>query len=340
MNEPQAAKPIKSVDRAAGGERRTVSRRSFLRVLGAGAAVGLASRVSGATFGTRLVGELPQRVLGKTGERVPVLGFGTAGLGRRLSDDDAVRLLNEAIDLGVTYMDTAPALGGYGRAQLQIGEALGDRRPQVFLATKCYEPDGDAAMRLLESNLRELQTDYADLVQAHSLGADKMAPEVVFGPSGVLRALQRFKEEGLARYVGVSGHNRPDRFVRALEECDLDVMMTAVNFADVNTYDFEGRVWPVARSKNVGLVAIKVFGGAGRGGARMPGDYRDRALRYVWSLEGCATAVVGMVSSAELRENIERAEAFEPLSDGEQAALVEPGLRLAREWGPHFGAVD
>jgi len=278
-------------------------------------------------------------VLGKTGESVPVLGFGSAGMGRRLTDDEAVPLLNEAIDLGVTYIDTAPALGGYGRAQLQIGQAVESRRSEVFLVSKCYEPDGDAALRLLESNLEELRTDHVDLVYAHSIGADKMEPETTFGPSGVLRALERFKGEGLTRYVGVSGHNRPARFVRALEEFDLDVMMTVVNFADVNTYDFEGQVWPLARAKRVGLVAMKVFGGAGGAGARMPEERRDSAFRYALSLEGCATAVVGMASRAELWENVERARRFQPLDPAESAALAGPGRELARRWGPRFGPV-
>jgi aryl-alcohol dehydrogenase-like predicted oxidoreductase len=280
------------------------------------------------------------RELGATGVRVPILGLGTAGMGTGLRDDAAERLLNEAVDLGVTYIDTAPALGGYGRAQQQIGRALQGRRSEIFVVTKCYEPDGDGALRLLESNLRELRMESVDLVYAHSIGADKMVPEVAFGSNGVLRALQRFKEEGLTRFVGVSGHNRPKRFVRALQEHDLDVVMTAVNFVDAHTYDFEGRVWPVARGRNVGLVAMKVFGGVRRGRALMPDEQLDAAFRYALSLEGCATAVIGMVSRDELQRNVERAHSFQSLTPAELTALQQTGRQLAGRWGPHFGPVE
>lgn len=321
---------------------RTFTRRGFLSLLGAGAALGLTGQLSAShrTVSGTVVQSLPSRVLGRTGERVPILGLGTALLGNRLVADEAMNLLQAAVDRGVTYIDTAPAIGGYGHAQAYIGEALRERRSEIFLVSKCYEAEVDAARRLLESSLRELQTDTVDLVCAHSIGADKMVPEVVFGPQGVFRALQRAKEEGLARHIGASGHNRPARFVRAVEEVELEVMMNAVNFVDAHTYDFEGRVWPLARARGLGLVAMKVFGGGQRGRARMPEGWHELALRYALSLEGCATAVVGMGSVAELEENVERVRRYQPLSEQERTELEGVGRELARVWGAHFGPAN
>ena len=90
------------------------------------------------------------RLLGKTGEYISILGFGTAPAGTRLSLREAVRLYEKALNLGVTYFDTAPDFAGYGKAQEQLGYLLKDRRKEVFLVTKCYEPDGDAALLVEE----------------------------------------------------------------------------------------------------------------------------------------------------------------------------------------------
>lgn len=273
---------------------------------------------------------------------MPILGIGTASMGRGLADDEAAVLLNRAVDMGVNYIDTAPEIGGYGRAQKQVGRGLGPRRNEIFLATKLFQPDAEASWRLLQSNLAELRTDHVDLLYAHSLGHDQMDPDVVFSNNGVFATLMRAKEEGLARFVGATAHSRPDRMVRALADYDLDVIMTAVNFADAHTYGFEDRVWPFARRKGVAVVAMKVFGGikgAGHTPALMAGEHHERALRYALSLEGCATAVIGMVNTFELDENVRRARAFVPLTDMEREALAEEGKVLAEEWGAHLGAL-
>src|SRR5207249_2374521 len=91
---------------------------------------------------------VPTRLLGKTGVRVPVLGFGTAPMGVKRSLKDAVELVHRALDLGVTYLDSAPQFAGYGAAQVQIGHALKERRKEVFLVTKLWEPRMDDALRL------------------------------------------------------------------------------------------------------------------------------------------------------------------------------------------------
>jgi predicted aldo/keto reductase-like oxidoreductase len=286
---------------------------------------------------------LPRRQLGKTSEFVPILGLGTASLGKGVADDEAAKILNRALDLGVNYIDTAPGIGGYGRAQLQIGRALAGRRDELFLVTKTFEPHGDDARKLLEQNLRELRVDNVDLLYVHSLGHDKMDPTVVFSDTGVYRMAMRAKEEGLTRFVGVSGHNRPQRFVNAIADYDFDVVMNAVNFVDVHTYNFENMVWPFAHRRGVGLVAMKVYGGIKGNGhtpAMMPRTYHDQAFRYALSLEGCATAVIGVSSMQELEENVRRARTFQPLTTEEQEDLFAAGRVMAERWGPHLGVVD
>lgn len=288
---------------------------------------------------------LPTRVLGKTGVRIPIVGFGTAPAGTRLSLKEAVRLYEEALNLGVTYFDTAPDFAGYGKAQQQLGVLLRERRTEVFLVTKCFEPRGDAALKLLERNLRELQTDYADLVFVHSVGADKMDPRVVFGPRGAYPALMKAKAQGVTRFVGLSGHNRPGRFAEAIKRFDVDVLLNAVNFVDRYTYNFEQQVWPTASQANIGLIAMKVFGGKLRSAvtrlshSRMPPSYLDVAFRYALTQPHVTSAAIGMATRKELHENIQRANSLTPLTAPELVRLQELGKQLARQWGTHLGAV-
>jgi len=288
---------------------------------------------------------LPTRLLGKTGERISILGFGTAAAGTRLNLKEAVRLYEEALNLGVTYFDTAPEFAGYGKAQEQLGYLLRERRKEVFLVTKCWEPHGNDALKLLQRNLRELQTDYADLVFVHSVGADKMDPKIVFGRRGCYPALMKAKANGLAKYVGFSGHNRQGRFVDAIKNFKVDALLNAVNFVDHHTYNFEQEVWPLANKKQVGLIAMKVFGGENkkkRGGlshSMIPQRFHEMAFRYALSQPGIASAAIGMATRAELHQNIKWAKNFKPITSREAAKIREMGKEVAKNWGPHFGPV-
>lgn len=285
---------------------------------------------------------LPRRVLGKTGVRVPILGFGTAAAGIRRDIKNGVALYHKAIDLGVNYMDTAPSHTGYGRAQEQLGHVLKERRKDVFLVTKCHESNGDDALRLLERNLKEMQSQRADLVYVHSLGDIDL--RTALGKNGIFPALRKAKKEGLTRFVGISGHHRPGKFLTALADQDIDVIMCAVNFADRHTYDFERKIFPVAARKNIGLVAMKVFGGANWGSKAMsnrmmPEEHLRAAFRYSLTLPQVATAVIGMATEEELRKNLALAKQFTPLTPAEREALTPVGRKLAARWGAHFGPV-
>jgi predicted aldo/keto reductase-like oxidoreductase len=288
---------------------------------------------------------MPTRLLGKTGVTLPILGFGTAHSGLRLNTRDAVRLYETAFREGITYFDTAPEFAGYGKAQNQLSYFLRQVRPQVFLVTKCYEPDGERALKLLETNLKELGTRYADLVFVHSVGADKMDPRVVFSKTGTYAALMKAKALGLTRYVGLSGHSRPARFLQALRQFDIDVLLNAVNFVDRHTYNFEEQVWPAAVQANIGLIAMKVYGGAqdpapkALSHSQMPVEYHDMAFRYALSQPQVCCAAIGMVTHREIEENLRRARTFQPLSDVEARRLHQAGAHLARRWTDHLGPV-
>ena len=111
---------------------------------------------------------LPERTFGKTGEKIPILGLGTAPGGFGLNDFDAVDVIHAAIDNGVTYLDTAP---GYERAQIQLGEVLPSRRDEVFLVSKTFTSRADKAVEILEQSLRDMKTDSVDVTFVHSVGS-------------------------------------------------------------------------------------------------------------------------------------------------------------------------
>ncbi len=288
---------------------------------------------------------LPTRILGKTGIALPILGFGTAPAGNRLTQREAVPLFEQALKAGVTYFDTAPEFAGYGKAQRYLAPFLKGRRQKIFLVTKCFAPTYDGALKLLERNLKELQTHYADLVFVHSLGADQMDPSIVFSRGGAYAGLVKAKKLGLTKYIGLSGHNRPKRFVEAIHRFDVDVLLNAVNFVDHQTYNFEELVWPVAHRLHLGLIAMKVFGGKrktdnpGLSHCLMPKAHLDAAFRYAMGVGSTTCAVIGMATSQELQENLRRAKTLSPLNPREKAKLLTMGRSLANEWGPHFGSV-
>lgn len=287
-------------------------------------------------------GTFPQRILGKTGELVPMLGLGSAPGGMGLPDEEAIALIHKAIDLGVTYIDTAT---GYGRAQAQLGEVMQARRKEVFLVTKTNTAEGPKALEILEQNLKLLQTDQVDLVFVHSLGG--MDVEKVLAKDGSLAALREAQRRGWTRYVGFTAHNAPWKAAKVLREAEVDAIMLAMNIGDRHTYNFEEEVLPLAVKQNAGVAAMKVYGGAqgmkyetpkpSAMGAHGPHDH-GLALRYALGLPGVTVAVIGMFSEEELRRNIAGVRDYKPLTEAEGRGATALGQELSKAWGEHFGA--
>jgi aryl-alcohol dehydrogenase-like predicted oxidoreductase len=318
-----------------------VTRRDFLAASGAGTAIASISPALLAQQDQRQ--PIPLRELGKTGVKVPTIGVGTAPAGFR-GRQAAADFFGQCLDRGLFYFDTAPEFAGYGKAQVALGDVLKTRRQEAFVVTKCWEPDGEKALALLKKNLQELQTDRADVVYAHSIGADNMDPKIVLGSKGVLPALAKAQRDGLVRFIGVSGHNRPARFLRVLKEFDIQIMMTAANFVARHVYNFETNVWPEAHKRGVALAAMKVFGGtAGQEGlpkgARISPTDLQNAFRYAQGLPGVSIVVLGLHGAAELEQSIDWASTYAPLDDTELSALIARGKELATQWGEVYGAV-
>jgi hypothetical protein len=289
------------------------------------------------------LGEIPRRVLGATGEKVSIIGFGTANMGEGPQDtEECAAVFAEAIDRGINYIDTARI---YGDAETALGRVLKTRRDKVFLVTKCMTNTAKEAAESFERSLRELEVDHVDLLHLHAAGDRDL--DVVLGKDGAWEHITKQKKAGRARFVGITGHDRPANFLRMLETGTVDVMMVCMNFVDRHTYGFEKTVLPEAVKRGTGVMAMKVYGGI-RGGFAMNRQIRPSqldpvylhiAVRYALGLAGVTGVVIGAHNAVELRQNIRYVLNAPPLSEKERQALEAHGERLAKEWGPRFGPV-
>src|SRR3989442_14563153 len=177
--------------------------------------------------GSRLA--LPRRPLGRTGHAATVLGLGGEGVLRTHGRTaEAVRVIHQALDQGVTYCDTAPAYAG---SMDYYGAALGGRRAGVVLASKTHERSRDGSLRLLDDSLRRLRTDYLDLWQLHDLRTPEQL-ERIFGRGGAMEALLQARREGRVRYLGLTGHHDPAILLEALRRAPFDTVLVALNAGD------------------------------------------------------------------------------------------------------------
>ncbi len=285
--------------------------------------------------GTSASGEMPYSTLGRTGVNVSKLGIGCAPLGKDNTDKHKVReVIARAIDEGINYMDVAPNYSK-GEAERRMGHALKGKRDKVFLVTKTEEESYEGTMRLLEESLRHLQTDHVDLLHLHNLGDLKRWTNLdyAFSDEGAMGALRKAQKQGKVRFIGASGHVHPSRFHYAIDTGEIDVLMNAVNFVIQHTYDFEHKIWARAQRENMGLVSMKMFGGAVRGDPtkfKIPtGDY-EIALRYTLSLSGLCTAVVGVNQMAHLEKLLDTFHRVDALDEEEFLAVAQRGLDILK----------
>jgi aryl-alcohol dehydrogenase-like predicted oxidoreductase len=237
-------------------------------------------------------------------------------LARHDRHDEAVEIVNRAIDLGVNYIDTS-ALYGNGASELNIGTVMRERREEVFLASKSHDYTYDGTMALVQQSLRRLQTDYLDLYQHHFLG-ELGQLEQLRQRHSARQAFERLRDEGVIRYIGVTGHSSRV-LADALDDYPYDCALITLNAAREVMDDPEDldRFFRLAQEKEVGVIAMKVVE---RGALLERGLGIGQLMPYVLSYP-VATAVVGITDISHLEENVRTARAFEPLSEEEMAEI-------------------
>lgn len=272
---------------------------------------------------------IPTRTLGRTGEQVTILGLGGEGILRTHGfEREAAAVINRALDLGITYFDTAPA---YSSSRDYLGATLGDRRQGIFLASKTAERSRDGSLRILDDSLRRLRTDHLDLWQLHDLRTLDDLDEI-FSPAGAIHALTQARAEGRVRHLGITGHHDPAILLEAMRRFDFDTALVALNCADLARMPFTRTVLPEAKRRGMGVIAMKVFSAGMLVGPR--GSCRAaEALPYALSLDGVSLAIVGCHTPQQVEQNVAIARAFTPMAEVEMRALEQ--RHRSDAWTPY-----
>ncbi len=263
---------------------------------------------------------IPLRALGRTGVDVTAIGFGGYHLGLVKDDEEAVRLVQETIDAGITFMDNAWEYHD-GRSEELMGKAIADRRQDVFLMSKVctHGRDRHEAMRQLEDSLRRLKTEYLDLWQVHEVVYEN-DPEWHFAPGGAVEALAQAQQEGKVRFVGFTGHKSAEIHLKMLAyEYPFDTCQLPLNVLDGTFLSFEQKVLPELERQGIAAIGMKSMGGVGdmvKAGVVTA----EEALRYAMSLP-VASIISGIDSSEILQQNLRVARNFQPMSPEEMQTL-------------------
>jgi len=254
-------------------------------------------------------------VLGKSGLEVSAVGFGGIPI-QRLSQDEAVRVVRRALELGVTFLDTA---AGYGDSQSKIGEAIRGRRERLVLATKSGQRTREGMLADVERARREMGADCIDLFQLHGVsGAEKWGR--MRAPGGALEGLLEAREKGWVAHVGFTSHSLD----MALELVEEDVFETIQFPFNLVTREPAERLIPRARERNLGFIVMKPMCG---------GQYDDAELAFGF-LNGYAdlVAIPGIERVEEVEQIVPVVESGAVLA-GEDLARAE---RIAAELGKRF----
>ena len=269
---------------------------------------------------------IPKRQLGRTGVEVTILGLGGEGILRTHGyEREAYALINRALDLGITYCESARAYDG---SESYYGKALRERRSEVFLTSKSHARDKAGALAHLHETLRTMRTDHLDLWQVHDVRTGEEIEEI-FGPGGAIEAFVEAREKGRVRFIGVTGHHDPAVIRACIERFPFDTVLLPVNPAEPAHRSFIGEAIPAAREREMGIVGMKVYL---RGlASQIPGHAgMEPYLRFALS-QPVSTIIIGCDDLMQLEENVRFARAFAPMTNDEQEALVRRVAPFARQ---------
>ena len=312
------------------------NRRNFLisSVAVAATVVGSQALSKKTTQTSSTIKSIPERTLGKTGIDLPIFGLGGAGrtpISRRGAEAESIALIEKALELGVKYYDTAAS---YGASEERFGKVLPAYRDRIYLNSKTAARDYDGAWQELEQSLKRLQTDYLDSWQLHHVSfIDEL--DTIFSENGAIKAVEEAKEQGLIKFSGITGHHEPEVIAEGLRRYDFDTTLISLNAADVHhPRPFSRTVLPVAREKNVGVIAMKV---PAYGRLLKPGllSSMEQAMGYTLSLPGVHCCIIAAEKPEQLESNVTVARNYTPL-DTAQMTQIEQLTTNAGEDGAFF----
>jgi uncharacterized protein len=265
---------------------------------------------------------IPLRKFGRHEVRVSALGFGGHHLGDAENVQAAVRMVQEAVDNGITFFDNCWEYH-VGKSEDWMGMGLEGRRDKVFLMTKVCTHGRDAmlATQMLEQSLRRFRTDHLDLWQIHGVSFEN-DPELFIRPNGAAEALRKAKEQGKVRFLGFTGHKDPAIHLKMIETgFPFDAVQMPLNAFDAHFHSFAEQVLPEANRRGMAVLGMKPM--SGHGDPIEQGELSaEEALRYAMSLPVTVT-ITGIDKPEVLQQNLKIARGFKPMSEAEMEALRE-----------------
>jgi aryl-alcohol dehydrogenase-like predicted oxidoreductase len=305
-------------------------RREFLKHTSAATLLGCFPASLAGLERSRAGRQLERRSLGRTGERLSILGFGGIVVMNATTKESAERV-SHAIDRGVNYFDVAPS---YGNAEEMLGPALEPYRKQVFLACKTQKRDRAGAMQELEQSLQHLRTDHFDLYQLHAVTSAEDV-ERIFAPDGALEAFVAARKEGKVRFLGFSAHS-VTAALALMDKFAFDTILFPINFATWYAGNFGPQVLEAARGRQMGILALKAMArrpwpeGAAKTHAKCwyepLGDAEAAREGLRFTLSHPVTAAIPPGDENLFAMALDLAAAFEPLGAAEADAIKRKGL--------------
>lgn len=266
---------------------------------------------------------VPTRDLGRTGEKVSIVGLGGYHLGMQSDEQESIRIIRSALDNGVNFLDNCWDYNN-GNSETRMGKALRDGYGQkAFLMTKIDGRTKKAASQQLDESMRRLETDHIDLLQFHEIIRDS-DPERIFAPGGGMEAVLEARKQGKVRYIGFTGHKSPDIHLKMLETAfahnfTFDAVQMPLNVMDAHFNSFEKKVLPVLIEHQIGVLGMKPMGDkiilqSGTASA-------VECLHYAMNLPS-SVVITGCDSMKILEQALDAARGFQPMSSGEVSALL------------------
>jgi aryl-alcohol dehydrogenase-like predicted oxidoreductase len=273
------------------------------------------------------------RPFGKIGESFPILSLGCQRIvdGHNCTEEEAIEIVNTAIDRGIRYFDVA-WLYSKGQAETRLGHVVKHRRSEMWIATKTWDSTRDGAREQLETSLSRLQTDHVDEWRLHNVW-DYTRLDEFTGKGGALEAAIQARDEGLVRYISISCHTDPQILIEAFNRFPFDSALIALSALDHFFLSFAEEFLPFANARDIPTIGMKVLG------LGSLTHEVERSLRYAFSLP-VSTVIVGMESMAQLEQNLAIAEAFTPMSDEERLAFFKEIIPLVRPEKMPWKATD
>lgn len=298
-------------------DRRKFIKRTSLATVGLSISDPIIERLLASTI-KEYNGEIPQRILGKTNEKISIIGMGGWHVGNIKEEKTALQMITQAYELGINFFDTAFSYND-GQSEIRYGKALKSKRNDIFLMSKSTQRKDTDAEKELEQTLKRLQTDYLDLWQLHSIKT-KEDVDIIFAPGGAYETAAKAKEQGKIRYIGITGHYDPYANLEALKYHKLlDTIQMPINLVDPNYRSFIKIALPEAVKYNLGIIAMKTIAN-GRIVKNEVSTPRE-SLTYVWNLP-VSVIVSGCDSPIQLSENITTAKSYKKLSDDEKESIL------------------